>query len=43
MKRAVVCGAGGFIASYLVKRLKEERYWVRGNGWIEQQVARAGQ
>lgn len=30
MKRAVVCGAGGFIASHLVKRLKEDGYWVRG-------------
>ena len=29
MKRAVVCGAGGFIASHLVKRLKQEGYWVR--------------
>jgi nucleoside-diphosphate-sugar epimerase len=30
MKRAVVCGAGGFIASHLVKRLKADGYWVRG-------------
>ena len=30
MKTAVVCGAGGFIASHLVKRLKKENYWVRG-------------
>lgn len=30
MKKAVVCGAGGFIASHLVKRLKKEGYWVRG-------------
>jgi len=30
MKKAVVCGAGGFIASHLVKRLKQEGYWVRG-------------
>jgi len=29
-KRAVVCGAGGFIGSHLVKRLKNEGYWVRG-------------
>jgi GDP-D-mannose 3', 5'-epimerase len=28
--RAVVCGAGGFIGSHLVKRLKREGYWVRG-------------
>ncbi len=30
MKRALVCGAGGFIASHLVMRLKEQGYWVRG-------------
>jgi nucleoside-diphosphate-sugar epimerase len=30
MKKALVCGAGGFIASHLVKRLKHEGYWVRG-------------
>lgn len=29
-KTAVVCGAGGFIAHHLVKRLKKEGYWVRG-------------
>ncbi len=29
MKRALVCGAGGFIGSHLVKRLKAEGYWVR--------------
>ena len=29
-KSAVVCGAGGFIANHLVKRLKAEGYWVRG-------------
>ena len=29
-KSAIVCGAGGFIASHLVKRLKAEGYWVRG-------------
>jgi nucleoside-diphosphate-sugar epimerase len=30
MKRALVCGAGGFIAGHLVKRLKADGYWVRG-------------
>lgn len=29
MKRAVVCGGGGFIGSHLVKRLKAEGFWVR--------------
>lgn len=29
-KRAFVCGAGGFIGSHLVKRLRSENYWVRG-------------
>lgn len=30
MKSAIVCGAGGFIGSHLVKRLKREGFWVRG-------------
>ena len=30
MKTALVLGAGGFIGSHLVRRLKEEGYWVRG-------------
>jgi GDP-D-mannose 3', 5'-epimerase len=30
MKQALVCGAGGFIGSHLVKRLKAEGFWVRG-------------
>jgi nucleoside-diphosphate-sugar epimerase len=30
MKTALVCGAGGFIGSHLVKRLKGEGIWVRG-------------
>lgn len=29
-KRTLVCGAGGFIGGHLVKRLKDEGYWVRG-------------
>ena len=29
-RKTLVCGAGGFIASHLVKRLKAEGYWVRG-------------
>ena len=30
MKKALVCGAGGFIGSHLVRRLKKEGYFVRG-------------
>ena len=30
MKTALVCGAGGFIGSHMVKRLKNEGFWVRG-------------
>lgn len=30
MKNILVCGAGGFIGSHLVKKLKEENSWVRG-------------
>lgn len=29
-RRALVCGAGGFIGSHLVKKLKREGFWVRG-------------
>jgi len=29
-RRALVCGAGGFIGGHLVERLKAEGYWVRG-------------
>lgn len=29
-KTALVCGAGGFIGSHLVKRLVKEGFWVRG-------------
>jgi nucleoside-diphosphate-sugar epimerase len=30
MKSALVCGAGGFIGTHLVKRLKRDGSWVRG-------------
>ena len=30
MKTALVCGAGGFIGGHLVKKLKDDGYWVRG-------------
>ncbi|MHC4800355.1 MAG: NAD-dependent epimerase/dehydratase family protein [Planctomycetota bacterium] len=29
-KKALVCGAGGFIGGHLVKRLRNEGYWIRG-------------
>ncbi|MGH1571182.1 NAD-dependent epimerase/dehydratase family protein [Methylobacterium sp. P31] len=29
-KSALVCGAGGFIGGHLVRRLKEDGFWVRG-------------
>lgn len=30
MKRAIVCGAAGFLGSHMVQRLKDEGYYVRG-------------
>ncbi len=30
MRRALVCGAGGFIGTHLVTRLRADGYWVRG-------------
>jgi nucleoside-diphosphate-sugar epimerase len=30
MRTALVCGAGGFIGSHMVNRLKKEGFWVRG-------------
>jgi nucleoside-diphosphate-sugar epimerase len=29
-RKALVCGAGGFIGSHMVRRLRAEGYWVRG-------------
>jgi len=39
MKRALVCGAGGFIGGHLVKKLKREGYWVRGADVKHQEFA----
>lgn len=39
MKRALVCGAGGFIGGHLVKKLKAEGYWVRGADIKEHEFA----
>src|SRR5215831_16879025 len=41
MKSALVCGAGGFIAGHLVKRLKADGYWVRGVDVKEHEFARS--
>ena len=30
VKKALVLGAGGFIGSHMVRRLRSEGYWVRG-------------
>jgi nucleoside-diphosphate-sugar epimerase len=30
MKTALVCGAGGFIGSHLVRKLRAEGFWIRG-------------
>jgi len=30
MKKALICGAGGFIGGHLCRRLKAEGFWVRG-------------
>ena len=39
MRKALVCGAGGFIGGHLVKRLKREGYWVRGADIKEHEFA----
>jgi len=39
MKKALVCGAGGFIAGHLVKKLKKSGYWVRGVDIKKQEVS----
>jgi nucleoside-diphosphate-sugar epimerase len=40
MKKALVCGAGGFIGGHLVQRLKDEGYWVRGVDLKEHEYAK---
>jgi len=35
MKSILVCGAGGFIGSHLVNKLKADGYWVRGVDLLE--------
>jgi nucleoside-diphosphate-sugar epimerase len=40
MKKALVLGAGGFIGSHMVKRLKSEGYWVRGIDLKEPEFSR---
>jgi len=39
MKKALVCGAGGFVGGHLVKKLKGEGYWVRGADIKEHEFA----
>ena len=39
MKKALVCGAGGFIGGHLVKKLKNEGYWVRAVDQKEHEFA----
>jgi GDP-D-mannose 3', 5'-epimerase len=40
MRRVVVCGAGGFIGGHLVKRLRQEGFWVRGVDLKEHEYGR---
>ena len=39
MKRALICGAGGFIGGHLARRLKQEGYWIRGVDLKEHEFA----
>ena len=39
MRRALVCGAGGFIGGHLVEKLKHEGYWMRGADIKEHEFA----
>ncbi len=39
MKKALVCGAGGFIGGHVVKKLKKEGYWVRAVDQKEHEFA----
>ena len=39
VKRALVCGAGGFIGAHLARRLVEDGYWVRGTDIKEPEFA----
>ncbi len=39
VKTALVCGAGGFIGSHLVKFLKKRNYWVRGVDLVEHEYS----
>jgi nucleoside-diphosphate-sugar epimerase len=41
MKKALVCGAGGFIGGHLVKKLKRAGYWVRGVDIKEHEFCRS--
>jgi nucleoside-diphosphate-sugar epimerase len=40
-RTALVCGAGGFIGSHMVSRLKDEGYWVRGVDWKEYEFGKS--
>src|SRR3546814_670573 len=42
MKKALVCGAGGFIGGHLINRLKAEGYWVAGVDIKEHEFGNTG-